>query len=171
MNRSYTRAQYLDIVRRFKKRIPGIAFSSDFIVGFPGETENDFELTLSLLEKVEYENIFSFVYSPRRFTSAFKLKDDIDPEVKKQRLYRLQELQKNIQLKNNKLLIGKAIEVLVTGPHPKAAGEVIGRTVNYRVVNFKSDTPAGEFTRVLIEKVGPYSLRAKEYTFDNQKPF
>ncbi|MCX6584266.1 MAG: tRNA (N6-isopentenyl adenosine(37)-C2)-methylthiotransferase MiaB [Candidatus Aminicenantes bacterium] len=163
MNRSYTRAQYLDIVRRFKKKIPDITFSSDFIVGFPGETENDFELTLSLLEKVEYENIFSFLYSPRRFTSAFKLKDDITPEIKKQRLYRLQELQKNIQFKNNKTLLGKTIEVLVTGPHPKAAGEVIGRTVNYRVVNFKSDTPVGEFTRVLIERVGPYSLRAKEH--------
>ncbi len=162
MNRSYSRAHYLDIVRRFKKRVPDITFSSDFIVGFPGETENDFKLTLSLLEKVEYENIFSFVYSPRRFTSAFKLKDDINLEIKKQRLYRLQEVQKNIQLRNNKTLIGKTIEVLVTGPHPKAAGEVIGRTVNYRVVNFKSDTPAGEFTRVLIENVGPYSIKGKE---------
>jgi tRNA-2-methylthio-N6-dimethylallyladenosine synthase len=162
MNRVYSRSQYLDIIRRFKKRIPDITFSSDFIVGFPGETENDFELTLSLLERVEYENIFSFVYSPRRFTSAYKLKDDIAPEAKKQRLYRLQELQKNIQLRNNKALIGKTIEVLVTGPHPRAAGEVIGRTVNYRVVNFKSETGAGEFTRVLIEKVGPYSLRGKE---------
>ncbi|MDQ1351076.1 MAG: tRNA-2-methylthio-N(6)-dimethylallyladenosine synthase [Acidobacteriota bacterium] len=162
MNRIYSRDQYLEIVRRFKKRIPDITFSSDFIVGFPGETENDFGLTLSLLEKVEYENIFSFVYSPRRFTSAFKLKDDIDPGVKKQRLYRVQELQKNIQLKNNKLLIGKTIDVLVTGLHPKVEGEVIGRTVNYRVVNFESDTPVGEFTRVLIERVGPYSLRGVE---------
>lgn len=161
MNRIYNRTHYLKIIRRFKKRIPDITFSSDFIVGFPEETENDFKLTLSLLEEVEYENIFSFVYSPRPFTRAHKLLDDnIAPEIKKERLYRLQECQKNIQLKNNKALIGKTIEVLVTGPHPKKADEVIGRTVNYRVVNFKSDTPAGEFTKVLIENAGPYSLRA-----------
>ncbi|HLP60638.1 MAG TPA: tRNA (N6-isopentenyl adenosine(37)-C2)-methylthiotransferase MiaB [Candidatus Deferrimicrobium sp.] len=162
MNRRYNRSSYLQIIRHFKKRIPDIAFSSDFIVGFPGETENDFKLTLSLLEKVEYDNIFSFVYSPRRFTRAFKFKDDIAPEIKKERLYRLQECQKNIQLKNNKALIGKTVEVLVTGPHPKKKGEVIGRTVNYRVVNFKSDTPAGEFTEVLIENAGPYSLRGTQ---------
>jgi tRNA-2-methylthio-N6-dimethylallyladenosine synthase len=161
MNRRYNRSTYLNIIRHFKKRIPDITFSADFIVGFPGETENDFKLTLSLLEKVEYENIFSFVYSPRRFTRAYKFKDDIPPEIKKERLYRLQECQKNIQLKNNKALIGKTIEVLVTGPHPKKADEVIGRTVNYRVVNFKANIPAGEFTKVLVENVGPYSLRGK----------
>lgn len=162
MKRIYTRGQYLDIINRFKKKIPDITFSSDFIVGFPGETENDFQLTLSLVEKVEYENIFSFMYSPRPHTRASKMKDDIRPEVKKERLYRLQELQKNIQLRNNRTLIGGAVEVLVTGPNPRKADEVIGRTVNYRVVNFKSTTPAGEFTNVLVKNVGPYSLRGEE---------
>lgn len=162
MNRIYTRGQYLDIIRRFKRKVPDITFSSDFIVGYPGETEFDLELTLSLVEKVEYENIFSFVYSPRRHTRAFKMTDDIDLETKKQRLYRLQETQKGIQLRNNRAQIGKTVEVLVTGPNPKRPGEIIGRTVNYRVVNFKSVTPAGEFTRVLVENVGPYSLRGRE---------
>ncbi|MCP5107957.1 MAG: tRNA (N6-isopentenyl adenosine(37)-C2)-methylthiotransferase MiaB [bacterium] len=162
MNRIYTRGQYLDIIRRFKKRVPDITFSSDFIVGYPGETGNDLKLTLSLVEQVEYENIFSFIYSPRKHTRAFKMKDDIDPLVKKQRLYQVQETQKNIQLKNNTAEIGKTVEVLVTGPNPKRAGEVIARTVNYRVVNFKSETPAGEFTNVLVENVGPYSLRGRE---------
>jgi tRNA-2-methylthio-N6-dimethylallyladenosine synthase len=162
MNRIYTRGQYLNIINRFKKRIPDITFSSDFIVGFPGETERDIQLTLSLVEKVEYENIFSFMYSPRPHTRAFKTKDDISLEVKKERLHRLQELQKNIQLRNNRALIGEVVEVLVTGPNPGKPGEVIGRTVNYRVVNFKSTTPAGEFTNILIENVGPYSLRGEE---------
>jgi tRNA-2-methylthio-N6-dimethylallyladenosine synthase len=168
MNRVYTRAQYLGIIRRFKKRIPDITFSSDFIVGFPGETEHDFKLTLSLVEKVEYENIFSFIYSPRKYTRAYKMEDKAEPEVNKQRLYELQELQESIQLKNNKALIGRTVEVLVTGKHPKKPGEVIGRTESYRVVNFKSDTKPGEFTRVLVENVGPYSLRAKEETLIKQ---
>ncbi len=162
MNRIYTRTQYLDIIRRFKNKVPGIAFSSDFIVGYPGETGNDFRLTLSLVERVEYENIFSFVYSPRRHTKAYKTADNISLEIKKQRLYELQELQECIQLKNNKASIGSVVEVLVTAKNPKKEGEVIGRTGSYRVVNFKSDTAIGEFTHVLVENVGPYSLRGKE---------
>ena len=168
MNRIYTRLQYLDIIRRFKNKVPGIAFSSDFIVGYPGETENDFRLTLSLVEKVEYENIFSFVYSPRQHTRAYKMKDDISLEIKKQRLYELQEIQEGIQLKNNKALIGSVVEVLVTTRNPKKEGEVIGRTESYRVVNFKSDTAIGEFTQVLVENVGPYSLRGKEMNPQSQ---
>ncbi|MCP4218049.1 MAG: tRNA (N6-isopentenyl adenosine(37)-C2)-methylthiotransferase MiaB [bacterium] len=162
MNRIYTRPQYLDIIRKFKKRVPDITFSSDFIVGFPGETDYDFELTLSMLEAVEYENLFSFIYSPRKYTKSFDMADNLSEEAKKQRLYRLQELQKNIQLKNNTKLIGETVEVLVSGLNKKKEGEVIGRTVNYRVVNFQSATPVGEFTRVLIDNVGPYSLRGKE---------
>jgi tRNA-2-methylthio-N6-dimethylallyladenosine synthase len=162
MNRIYTRPQYLDIIQRFKKKVPNITFSSDFIVGYPGETEYDFQLTLSLIEKVEYENLFSFVYSPRKYTKAYNMTDNIPDQEKKERLYRLQELQKNIQLKNNKQMIGKTLEVLVSGKNPKREGEVIGRTETYRVVNFKSRTPVGEFTNVSIEHVGPYSLRGTE---------
>jgi tRNA-2-methylthio-N6-dimethylallyladenosine synthase len=162
MNRIYTRRRYLDIIRHFKRRVPDITFSSDFIVGYPGETEHDFALTLSLVEQVEYENIFSFIYSPRKHTRAYMMEDNVDIEVKKDRLYRLQAAQKDIQLRNNRALIGKTVEVLVTGPNPKREGEVIGRTVNYRVVNFKSTTPAGNFTSVLVENVGPYSLRGRE---------
>jgi tRNA-2-methylthio-N6-dimethylallyladenosine synthase len=131
-------------------------------VGYPGETDNDFRLTLSLVERVEYENIFSFVYSPRKHTKAYKTEDNISLEIKKQRLYELQEVQKHIQLKNNKALLGNVVEVLVTGRNPKKEGEAIGRTESYRVVNFKSDTAIGEFTHVLVENVGPYSLRGKE---------
>lgn len=163
MNRIYTRPQYLDIIRRFKRHIPDITFSSDFIVGFPGESDYDFQLTLSLVEQVEYENIFSFMYSPRRHTRAYKtLKDDIPEDVKKQRLYALQDLQKKIQLKNNQAQIGRTLEVLVTGPNPKRPGETIARTVNYRVVNIEGGAlTAGQFARVEVTHAGPYSLRSR----------
>ena len=162
MKRIYTRPQYLGIIERFKKYVPDITFSSDFIVGYPGETEHDFQLTLSLVEKVQYENIFSFMYSPRKHTPAWNMKDDVPLEEKKQRLYRLQELQREIQFKNNKDLIGQTVEVLVTGKNPKMEGDVIGRTETYRVVNFKSGTSVGNFTNVEVENVGPYSLRGRE---------
>jgi tRNA-2-methylthio-N6-dimethylallyladenosine synthase len=162
MNRVYSRAQYLRIIEDFKKKIPAIKFSSDFIVGYPGETERDFRLTLSLIEKVEYESLFSFMYSPRKFTRAYKTADNIPLDVKKERLHRLQDLQETIQLRNNKKLIGAEIEALVSGPHPKKSGEVIGRTESYQVVNFISGAAPGEIRKVSIKNVGPYSLRGEE---------
>lgn len=162
MNRRYDRKKYLDIIRRFKNNVPGMTFSSDFIVGYPGETDHDFELTLSLVEKVEYEIIYSFMYNPRKHTKAYKMADNIPLQVKKERLYRLQDLQEKIQLKNNSAVIGQTVDVLVTGPNLKRPGEVIARTESYRVVNFHSTTPAGEFTKVLVDNVGPHSLRGSE---------
>jgi len=162
MNRAYTRADYLDVIGRFRRSVPGFKFSSDFIVGFPGETERDFDLTLSLVRRVEFESIFSFVYSPRRHTRALGLGDGIDPAVKKARLRRLQDLQAAIQLKNNRDLIGREVDVLVTHPHPRARGEVVGRTESHRVVNFPSTAAPGEFRRVRVETVGPHSLRGRE---------
>jgi len=162
MNRNYSRGDYLKIITKFREKIPGMKFSTDFIVGFPSESENDFNLTLSLIEKVEYESVFSFIYSPRNFTSARSFKDNVNPEKKKQRLYELQKTQEKIQLRNNKKMINKKIEVLVTQKNPKKKDEVIGRTESYRVVNFKSRADIGEFKTVLVEGVGPHSLRGKE---------
>jgi tRNA-2-methylthio-N6-dimethylallyladenosine synthase len=162
MNRSYSRKEYLDIIKRFKKEIPDIKFSSDFIVGFPGETERDFALTLSLIEDVEYESLFSFIYSPRPHTRLFSVPDTVGDGIKKERLARLQNLQQEIQLKNNKKYIGKTVEVLVTQRNSKKPDEVIGRTESYRVVNFVSRASAGEFKKVLIGRVGPHSLRGLE---------
>lgn len=162
MNRTYSRAQYLKIIENFKRRLPGIQFSSDFIVGFPGETVHDFALTLSLIKRVEYESVFSFIYSTRKHTKAMSIPDNLSLEQKKQRLYRLQELQEEIQRRNNRRLIGGAVEVLVTARNPKVETEVIGRTESYRVVNFESAAAAGEFRNVFIESVGPYSLRGRE---------
>ena len=162
MLRNYTRSQYLDTVSRFKKEIPEMKFSSDFIVGFPSETDRDFRLTLSLLERVEYESVFSFLYSPRQNTPAAKLKDDLDPVIKKERLHRLQELQAEIQLRNNRNRIGTTLEVLITQRNPKKPNEAIGRTESYRVVNFETEREPGSLVRVRITKAGPYSLRGEE---------
>lgn len=162
MNRGYSRQEYLGMIRRFKNEIPEMRFSSDFIVGFPGETERDFDLTLSLIEKVEYESLFSFVYSPRPHTRSFSHEEAIGIRDKKRRLMRLQKLQQEIQLKNNKKAIGRTLEVLVTGKNPRKPGEVIGRTETYRVVNFVSRAVPGDFKRVLIVGAGPHSLRGTE---------
>jgi len=162
MCRTYSRGNYLDIIRAFRRAMPGMKFSSDFIVGFPGESDRDFQLTLSLLEQVEFESIFSFVYSPRPHTKAAACGRELPAAKAMERLHALQERQERIQLKNNRALIGTTIEVLVAEKHPKKAGEMIGRSESYRVVNFPSRTPLGEFTRVRVTSAGPHSLRGEE---------
>ncbi|MCU0235849.1 MAG: tRNA (N6-isopentenyl adenosine(37)-C2)-methylthiotransferase MiaB [Acidobacteria bacterium] len=162
MNRVYTRAQYLAIVRAFRRAMPEMKFSSDFIVGFPGESERDFQLTLSLLREVEYESVFSFIYSPRPHTKAAALAAGAPAQRVRERLYALQELQAAIQLKNNRRLLGKEIDVLACEEHPKKSGEMIGRSESYRVVNFASHAAVGEFRRVRITGAGPHSLRGEE---------
>ncbi|MCX6557633.1 MAG: tRNA (N6-isopentenyl adenosine(37)-C2)-methylthiotransferase MiaB [Candidatus Aminicenantes bacterium] len=162
MARSYSREQYLGIVRAFHAAMPEMKFSSDFIVGFPGESERDFELTLSLLECVQYESVFSFVYSPRPHTAAAALAATMPMAKAKERLLALQKLQAEIQLENNRRLIGKTIEVLVCAAHPKKPGEMIGRSESTRVVNFTSRAPMGAFARVKIIGAGPHSLRGEE---------
>ncbi len=162
MGRVYSRKQYLDIIKRFRKEIPGMKFSSDFIVGFPGETENDFNLTLSIMERVRFDSMFSFIYSPRKHTKALLLEDNIGIEEKKRRLSRLQALQKDIQIKDHGKIVGQKVKVLITGINPKNISEMSGRTESYKVVNFPSKKEVGEFTDVMIEKAGPYSFRGKE---------
>ncbi len=162
MNRIYSRDKYLQIISRFRKEIPEISFSSDFIVGFPGESERDFDLTLSLMEKVRYDSIFSFIYSQRKHTKAADFEDNIDSETKKMRLQKLHKLQKQIQLEEHAKLVGKELEVMVTGENPRRPGEVLGRTENYKVVNFPGNHPPGKFVIVKIQRFGPYSLRGIE---------
>mgnify|MGYP001766138577 CR=1 FL=1 len=162
MNRAYTRSQYLGIVSAFRRAMPEMKFSSDFIVGFPGESERDFALTLSLLEQVGYESVFSFVYSPRPRTKAAAWAADVPAALAKERLLALQEKQAAIQLKNNLGLVGSTLEVLVSESHPRKKGEKIGRTESYRVVNFPSTAPVGRFTKVHITGAGPHSLRGEE---------
>jgi tRNA-2-methylthio-N6-dimethylallyladenosine synthase len=162
MCRTYSRSHYLEMIRAFRSVLPEMKFSSDFIVGFPGETDHDFALTLSLLEQVQYESVFSFLYSPRPHTGAAAMNATVPVAKAKERLLALQKLQTAIQLKNNQQRIGQTIRVLITAKHGKKPGAVIGRSESTRVVNFDSRTPVGTFTQVKITGAGPHSLRGEE---------
>jgi len=162
MNRGYTRGDYLEKIARLRQRMPEISLSTDIIVGFPGETEEEFQDTLSALEAVRFANIFSFRYSPRPRTEAAKGTDDVPFEIKKRRLIEVQNLQKSIQTDFHKSLVGARMEVLAGGPSKKDPAAFAGRNEGYQVVNFRSEKDVtGSFVRVEITGSGPYSLRAR----------
>jgi len=138
MKRGYTRESYLELIDKLRKINPDIAITSDVMVGFPGESDKDFELTLDLISHVEFDSLFSFKYSDRKGTSAEKMDGKIDEIVKASRLNVLQDLQKKITLKRNKALEGTQLEVLVEGSS-KRGGQLAGRTASHKVVNFISN--------------------------------
>lgn len=162
MGRGYTREAYLDLIRRLGAAVPGIVFSTDLIVGFPGETEDDFAASLELLREVRFGNLFSFRYSPRPLTEAARLEDDVPLEVKARRLTELQALQKEIQAELHGALIGRTLKVLALGRSKKDPAVFSGRDEALRVVNFTSPgDPTGGFVDVLVTSAGPYSLRGR----------
>lgn len=162
MEREYQREEYLECIRLMKHARRDIAIGTDIIVGFPGETEEDFEQTLSLLDEIEYDSIFSFKYSPRAGTPAANYQDAIPDAEKSRRLALLQEKQRRIQLRRNAALIGREEEVLVEARRERS-GQWIGRTTQNRVLNF-SDPQAdlselrGSYCRVRVTGSGPNSL-------------
>jgi tRNA-2-methylthio-N6-dimethylallyladenosine synthase len=159
MNRGYTRAEYVAKIAMLRALMPEISLSTDIIVGFPGETKEDFEATLSALEEIGYANIFSFRYSPRPRTAAAKLPDDVPPEVKRTRLIALQDLQKRLQLARNRAFVGTTVRVLGTGESRKGGGRFTGRSEGFQVVNFTApESFRGRFVDVLVTACGPYSL-------------
>jgi tRNA-2-methylthio-N6-dimethylallyladenosine synthase len=166
MKRGYTALEYKSIIRRLKEARPDISISSDFIVGFPGESEGDFAATLKLIEEVGFDASFSFVYSPRPGTPAAGLVDDTAHEVKMQRLYRLQELINAQAAAISAGMVGSVQRILVEGPSKKDGNELMGRTENNRIVNFP--VPArlighliGQFIDVTITQALPHSLRGE----------
>lgn len=157
MLRRYTREEYLEKIVCIRKARRGISLSTDVIVGFCGETQEDFEQTLALLEAVEYDQVFSFKYSPRPGTAAAS-EDTVPDEVKGRRLAELQELQRQIQLRRNQALLGQEFEVLVEGYQPRL-GQAVGRTSSNRVVNFPgSPQDVGRYFTVRVTSAGPNSL-------------
>jgi len=159
MKRGYTREDYLDIVSLLRRLMPGISLSTDIIVGFPGETDRDFEETLEVLRTVRFGSLFSFRYSPRPMTEASKLEDSVPKEVKQRRLAEVQFLQKEIQLEDHRRLVGKTMKVLGLGRGRKTPDLYSGRNENNQVVNFRSaEDPTGRFVEVRITGFGPYSL-------------
>ncbi len=160
MNRGYTRKEYQQIIKDLRRQMPDICLSTDIIVGFPGESDKEFQETMSLLEEIRYTNIFSFRYSPRPLTKAENITDDVPFAVKKERLIAVQELQKNIQIETNQSLIGSTIKVLCTGKSKKDQNIYSGRNKGYQVINFSSKKKVmDQFVNVQITSCGPYSLR------------
>ncbi|MGH9449789.1 MAG: tRNA (N6-isopentenyl adenosine(37)-C2)-methylthiotransferase MiaB [Terriglobia bacterium] len=158
MKRTYTREEYLEKISCIRSAKRAISISTDIIVGFCGETRDDFEQTLSLLAEVEYDQVFSFKYSPRPNTSAGKLEDSVGDEEKRQRLQELQERQRQIQIRRNQALAGRDVEVLVEGFQPRLR-QAVGRTSTNHVVNFSGDADwAGRYMSVRVVSAGPNSL-------------
>jgi tRNA-2-methylthio-N6-dimethylallyladenosine synthase len=158
MLRGYTREEYLAKIDCIKHAKRAISISTDIIVGFCGETENDFEQTLSLLDLVEYDQVFSFKYSPRPNTAAREWTDDVPEEEKGRRLSVLQERQREIQLRRNQSAVAREFEVLVEGFQPRLQ-QAIGRTTNNRVVNFPGESDwLGKYLRVRVTSAGSNSL-------------
>jgi tRNA-2-methylthio-N6-dimethylallyladenosine synthase len=160
MRRRYTRESYLDLIGRIRRTLPDVALSTDIIVGFPGETEADFEQTLSLVETVGYHSIFSFKYSPRPNTLAVKrLADDVSDRDKTRRIVALQQLQRGIQSDLNTRLVGHKVEVLIDSVSRRREAELSGRTTGNIVVNVPGPAAwIGRTLRVRIERAGPHSL-------------
>lgn len=159
MNRRYTSAYYLDLVAKIKEAIPNISLTTDLIVGFPGETEEDYEDTLALVEKVQFSSAFTFIYSPRTGTPAAKMKNQVPEEVKKDRIYRLIELQNDISLRYMQAQIGKTEEILVDEVMAKTK-ELSGRTRTNKQVLFEgSPDLVGKLVNVKITEAKTWSLR------------
>jgi tRNA-2-methylthio-N6-dimethylallyladenosine synthase len=172
MRRRHTREEYLDLVRRVKAGVAGIQLSTDMIVGFPGETEEDFADTLSLVEAVGYHSMFSFKYSERPGTLAAKrLPDDVPEAEKDRRLAVLQELQKGIQARLHEQSVGATVEVLIDSVSRRRETELSGRTTGNTVVNFPGD-PAqlGALALVEIERAGAHSLWGRARTLTAPHP-
>lgn len=162
MRRGYDREGYLRRVDGLRRRIPDLAFGSDVIVGFPTESERDFEETMRLLDEVEFDTLYSFVYSPRPDTAALALENSVvDETTAARRLAALQEKQRGIQLRRNRARVGSIGEILVEGPSKRDPSEWTGRTPDARIVNFPGETAPGRIERARIVDAGPYSLRGE----------
>ena len=163
MRRRYTRESYLELVETLRQGVPGIALSTDVIVGFPGETDADFELTLDLVRRARYHSMFSFKYSPRPNTLAIKrLPDDVSEAVKTTRILALQELQRQMQGELFASMTGKVFDVLVDGVSRRRDSEVTGRTSGNSIVNFPGGADLiGSIVPVRISGHGPNSLRGE----------
>jgi tRNA-2-methylthio-N6-dimethylallyladenosine synthase len=162
MKRGYTTLEYKSIVRRLRAARSDLSLTSDFIIGFPGETEADFEDTLKLVESVNFDGAFSFLYSPRPGTPAAELPDHVPHEVKQSRLTRLQALLDAQYRAYSDAMVGSLQRVLVTGPSAKNARELSARAANNRVVNFAGDADLiGTYVDVTISAALPHSLRGE----------
>ena len=162
MHRGYTKESYIEKIESLKRVCPSIALTADVIVGFPDEEEKDFEETLDLLQRVRFDDLFSFKYSVRKGTRAARFEDRVEEKVKQDRLSILQEMQKGITLQKNEELEGRVEEVLVEGRSKQSAKDVTGRTRSNKIVNFEGALNlVGKLVNVQITKAYAHSLRGE----------
>jgi len=161
MNRGYTREEYLEKISMIRKALPDVSFSTDLIIGFPGETEEQFQETVSLLGEVGYETIFAFKYSPRPFTKAARFENQVDEEVKTRRLNELFKRHKEIAEKIAERYMGRVLEVLVE-EHDCQSNTVSGRSLHNKLVHFNgSKDLVGQLVNVIITEAFPHNLRGE----------
>jgi tRNA-2-methylthio-N6-dimethylallyladenosine synthase len=159
MKRTYTRDEYLEKIALIRAARRSISITSDIIVGFPGETEEDVEETLSLLDAAQYDGVFAFQYSPRPNTSSLQMADSIPEEEKGRRLAIIQDRQREIQIARNDAIVGQTFEVLVDGAS-RRSGQWAGRSSSNRILNFASPQPdlLGQYVQVRVTGASPNSL-------------
>jgi tRNA-2-methylthio-N6-dimethylallyladenosine synthase len=161
MNRNYTVEQYLDIIDYAKMKLPGLSISTDLIIGFPGETEDDIAALIKFLKLVEYDSAYTFIYSQRKGTPADEMEDQIPEEIKHQRFNRVLEVLNEIIIRKNMALKGQTLEVLVDHYNEKD-DNYVGRTEGNRTVHFKgTEDLIGNFVRVLITEPRKFSLQGE----------
>ncbi|MDO4859473.1 MAG: tRNA (N6-isopentenyl adenosine(37)-C2)-methylthiotransferase MiaB [Bacillota bacterium] len=162
MNRKYNRDQYMELVDRIRETVPEITISSDIMVGFPGETEEDFLDTLDLIERVRYDSAFTFLYSPRKGTPAAEDPDQIPEEIKHDRFNRMVELINGISAEKNAAMEGRVEDVLVEGASKNSIDALAGRTDGFKLVNFRGDRSLiGQIVPVRITKGKTFSLEGE----------
>ena len=162
MRRTYGRERYLELVGRMRTGVPDLALTTDIIVGFPGETEEDFRETLEVVEEVRYDGAFTFVFSPRRGTEAATMTDQVPDEVKGHRIERLIDVVQRIARERNEERVGRVEEVLVEGPSRTDPDVLRGRTRRNTTVNFHGTASAGDLVPVRIEGATSTTLRGIE---------
>jgi tRNA-2-methylthio-N6-dimethylallyladenosine synthase len=162
MRRTYTRERYVALAERMRAAIPDLAFGTDIIVGFPGETEDDFRETLEVVEHVGYDSAYTFVYSPRAGTEAASMPEQIPHEVKIERMERLVDLTQRLARDRNEARIGGVEEVLVEGPSRTDPAMLRGRTRRNTTVNFTGSAAPGDLVGVLVEGATSTTLRGAQ---------
>ena len=163
MGRRYTKEAYLDLFKKIKEYIPGVAITTDIIVGFPNETDEDFNETLDLVDKCEFDGAFTFIYSKRENTPASKMDDNISKEIKELRLQTLNKKVNKYSLQNNKEYLSTIVEVLIISVSEKDSSKFMGYTETMKVVNVSGENiKIGDTVRVLIEDAKSFSLNGKK---------
>ncbi|MDQ2824308.1 MAG: TRAM domain-containing protein, partial [Verrucomicrobiota bacterium] len=159
MHRAYTAEKYVDLVKKIRRARHGIAITTDIIVGFPGETDNDYQETRDLVEEIEFDNAFVFRYSPRRDTPAAEMPGQIDEHVKEERNHDLLEIVNESARRAHQRLVGHDVEVLCEGPSRTNPARLMGRTRTNKIVVFEGDNEfAGQIVDVRIERANGFSL-------------